>query len=137
MNTVLELQDQNSIKKRLSDVVFSIGSNCGDRHQNVLSGIAWLQNILEESTPSSIYTTIDCHGGKIEYMNAVVKGKTHFPFNVLDKKCKEYEIANGRTLDKKRCGKVPVDIDIVIYANEILRIKDYEQQYFQIGYKEI
>ncbi len=124
-------------EQQIFEVVLSIGSNCGDREAQVSAGIFWLKNILDDFKHSRIYTTGDCHGGKRDYMNTVVKGRTSLSAEVLNNLCKEYEKANGRTAEARSCGDVPVDIDIVIYAGEIIRPKDYRQKFFQIGFSEL
>lgn len=120
-----------------AEVVLSVGSNCGDRMAQVSSGIDWLETILESTRHSHIYTTGDCHGGKRDYMNAVVIGRTRLSPSELDRLCKEYESDHGRTTEARLLGDVPVDIDVVVYADDLLRSKDFRQQFFQIGYKEL
>ena len=50
---------------------------------------------------------------------------------------KQHEIAEGRTDEMRARKQVPIDIDIVIYDGEILRPNDYNQAFFQKGWKEI
>lgn len=119
------------------EVVLSVGSNCGDRHLLVKDGLAWLKNCLSQAVASSIYTTGDCHGGPRDYYNAVVKGSTSLRIYELEKLCKEYEINHGRSSEARTHGDVPIDIDIVIYDGNVVRPKDFRQQFFQIGYQEI
>ncbi|MDE6637868.1 MAG: 2-amino-4-hydroxy-6-hydroxymethyldihydropteridine diphosphokinase [Muribaculaceae bacterium] len=118
-------------------VVFSIGSNCGDRLSNVQIGINWLSSILNDFESSHIYATPDCHGGYREYMNAVVKGITNLTPEHIEKQCKEFEIANGRDCKARAAGDVPLDIDLVIYEDVILRPKDFSREFFKIGYSSI
>lgn len=120
-----------------ASVIMSVGSNCGDRSTNVSDGIRWLREILEDTRISTIYSTGDCHGGPRDYFNAVVKGKTTIAIERLEEMCKEYENAHGRTAEVRAVGDVPIDIDIVVYENIIVRPKDYRQQFFQIGYKQL
>lgn len=117
--------------------VISIGSNCGDRINQVSAGIDWLKRILHMISVSSIYNTEDCHGGNREYLNAVVAGLTDISPTELDQLCKRYELDHGRTPEARAQGDVPVDIDVVKYDNEILRPKDYRQRFFQKGYQEL
>ncbi|MDE6696403.1 MAG: 2-amino-4-hydroxy-6-hydroxymethyldihydropteridine diphosphokinase [Muribaculaceae bacterium] len=118
-------------------VVFSIGSNCGDRLSNVQIGINWLSTIVYDFKSSHIYATPDCHGGYREYMNAVVKGITTLSPEHIEKISKEFEIANGRDCIARAAGDVPLDIDLVIYEDVILRPKDYAREFFKIGYESI
>lgn len=117
--------------------VFSIGSNCGDRLSNVQIGINWLDSILSDFRSSHIYATPDCHGGYREYMNAVVKGITTLSPEQIEKQCKEFEISNGRDCKARAAGDVPLDIDLVIYDDIILRPKDFTREFFKIGYESI
>lgn len=123
--------------KVLNEVVISIGSNHGDRVVQVADGIEWIKCILKEVSSSEIYSTIDCHGGKRDYMNAVVKGVTAENISSLDALCKQYEFRHGRTEEARGKGYVPVDIDVVIFNHDIIRPKDFNQDFFQIGYKQI
>ncbi|MCM1491380.1 MAG: 2-amino-4-hydroxy-6-hydroxymethyldihydropteridine diphosphokinase [Muribaculum sp.] len=119
------------------ETVLSIGSNCGNRHERVVSGIEWLRGILSNLRSSSVYTTGDCHGGKRDYMNAVVIGNTNLNAAQLNELCKEYELQNGRTPEARSCGDVPIDIDVVVYEEKILRPNDYRQKFFRIGYQQL
>lgn len=120
-----------------AEVILSVGSNCGDRQSQVSAGTEWLKRILSDVSISTIYSTGDCHGGPRDYYNAVVKGKTSIDSNALDNLCKEYEVSHGRTPESRRVGDVPIDIDIVVYDNEIVRPNDFRRDFFQIGYRQI
>ncbi|MDE6017685.1 MAG: 2-amino-4-hydroxy-6-hydroxymethyldihydropteridine diphosphokinase [Muribaculaceae bacterium] len=114
--------------------VLSIGSNFGERQENVASGIKWLSEMLTDVSCSHIYATPDCHGGFREYINAVLSGYTILTPLELDTKCKQFELEHGRTLEARKAGNVAIDIDLVIYGNDILRPKDFAREFFKIGY---
>ncbi|MDE6649890.1 MAG: 2-amino-4-hydroxy-6-hydroxymethyldihydropteridine diphosphokinase [Muribaculaceae bacterium] len=116
------------------EAVFSVGSNCGDRVDHVEKGLKWLSSVLFDCRCSHIYATPDCHGSCCEYMNAVVKGSTSLTPRELENMCKEYEISMGRDDSARKAGNVPVDIDLVVYDNRILRKKDFSSEFFIIGY---
>lgn len=126
----------NIIASTTKDVeaIFSIGSNCGNRHAFVSEGLKWLSCLLSDFRCSSIYATPDCHGGYKEYLNAVVYGRTSLSQKELDNLCKRYEADCGRNEEMRNAGQVPVDIDIVIYDGDILRPNDYKREFFKIGY---
>ncbi|MDE6481191.1 MAG: 2-amino-4-hydroxy-6-hydroxymethyldihydropteridine diphosphokinase [Muribaculaceae bacterium] len=126
----------NVIASTTKDVeaIFSIGSNWGNRHASVSEGLKWLSNVLSDFRCSSIYATPDCHGGIKEYLNAVVYGKTSLSKKELEILCKKYEAECGRDEEMRDAGKVPVDIDLVIYDGDILRHNDYKREFFKIGY---
>ena len=116
------------------EAVFSVGSNCGDRFDHVEKGLKWLSDLLSDFRCSHIYATPDCHGSCREYMNAVVSGSTSLTPDELENLCKEYEISSGRDEAARKAGNVPVDIDLVVYDNRILRKKDFSREFFTIGY---
>ncbi len=120
-----------------SEVIICIGSNCGDREENVASSIVWLATLLSEFKHSSIYATPDCHGGQRKYMNAVAAGYTRHSASELDRLCKQRELECGRNASARAVGDVPVDIDVVVYDNEILRVKDYQSEFFIKGYLQL
>lgn len=119
------------------EVVFSIGSNCGDRHANVKAGIEWLAHIISNFKVSPIYATPDCLGSQKEYINAVAKGSSTLSTESLEKLCKQYELSCGRDAYARTCNNVPIDIDLVMYDSKILRQRDFSREFFQIGYKSI
>ncbi len=119
------------------EVVFSIGSNFGNRDANVREGLKWLSSILTDFRCSSVYATPDCHGGSKEYMNAVAIGITSSTPKRLESLCKDYEITRGRTPEMRRAGNVPIDIDLVVYDSKVLRPNDFKRDFFRIGYSMI
>ena len=120
-----------------TEAIFSVGSNCGDRVGNVAKALSWLSGLLTSFRHSPIYATPDCHGGQIEYMNAVGVGLATHTALELDRLCKEYEVSCGRDAEARASGDVPVDVDLVIYDGEVLRKKDYASEFFKEGYKEL
>ncbi len=119
------------------EVVFSLGSNHGDRRANVQAGIDWLGQIIANFEVSPIYATPDCLGSKKEYINAVGKGYSSQSQAELEALCKEYEASCGRDAYARACNNVPIDIDLVVYASEIIRQRDFSREFFQIGYRSL
>ena len=117
-----------------SELVISLGSNYGDRSASIRKSIDWLSNLLINAVASEIYSTPDCNGGHNEYMNAVVRGRTFLSLDEMENECKRYEESCGRNHEARDAGRVPIDIDVVIYKGEIIRQKDFERMYFRIGY---
>ena len=70
-------------------------------------------------------------------MNAVVSGKFEGTFDELDIILKNYEKEEGRDKQCRQRGEVPIDIDIVIAEETIIKEWDYRQKFFQIGFSEI
>lgn len=119
------------------DVVLSLGSNCGNRHENVSAGIKWLETKLSDFKVSHLYATPDCLGSQKEYINAVASGTTTLSPNEIDILCKQFELSFGRDAQARKSNMVPIDIDLVIYGDEILRPRDYACDFFQIGFKSL
>lgn len=121
----------------LKYVVVSLGANCGNREESVAKAMEWLGGILSYSVCSSIYETPPYGHAGSKYMNAVVAGSYDGSLQELEKKCKDYELANGRDSKAREEGSVPIDIDIVISDGEVMREADFSREFFLIGYREI
>lgn len=118
-------------------VVISIGSNCGDRKKNVEKSIEWLKTFLMQTKCSEIYETPCALKTGKNYINAVISGFYEgVGYDLEDQlKLKEHEM--GRTPECRKRGDVPVDMDIVIENNVVIKDWDYRQQFFQIGFEQI
>lgn len=118
-------------------VVLSLGSNCVERSKMMSDCIDWLFDLLSNANVSKIYETKALNGVDNNYLNAVLSGYTKEEYNVLNEKIKQYEIECGRTKESKSLGVIPIDVDIVILNDDVIRNNDYNQAYFQIGWNEI
>lgn len=123
--------------KQSSIAVLSFGSNCGDRGENVHKALDWLIRNFSESRVSEIYETPEIHGIGNPYMNAVGICKVDCSLPELIALTKEYENENGRDSACRQRGDVPIDIDIVLWNEEIVRPLDYSSSFFKIGYSMI
>lgn len=121
----------------LERVILSFGSNCGDRTVNITNALKWFESVAADCHFSSIYETPEIHGYGGPYMNAVASGFTGYDFESLNRLAKIYEIENGRNESCRLQGRVPIDIDIVLWNNETLRPQDFAREFFQIGFHEI
>lgn len=72
-------------------------------------------------------------------MNAVVRGRLRQSggLQTLQQACKEYELLNGRDGEARKNNRVPIDIDIVMAGETILRETDFSRGFFQQGYRQI
>ncbi len=126
------------MQEGLHRVVLGLGSNCGDKAQNLKSAREYLIGVSDGVFHSSqIYETPDAHGAPEKYFNLVMEMETLLGAETLTRLLKEYEVSAGRTSDARVLGRVPIDIDIVIFDGNIVRPKDFRQSFFQIGYQEI
>lgn len=125
------------VNESLKSVVISIGSNCGDRAENVRAALEWLSANLTDTRCSDIYETPEIHGKGSPYMNAVLTGHTPLDFAELNGMFKKYELSQGRDADARALGLVPIDIDIVVRNGEVIRPADYAAAFFKLGFSQI
>lgn len=119
----------------MSEIVLSVGSNLKAGY--VEKAIAWLESVLTECRASHIYTTPAVQGYGDPYTNAVVMARSDMDCNELNRIIKEYELSCGRDDNARAKGIVPIDIDIVVVAGEVLRLRDFNQSFFKIGYQNL
>ena len=117
--------------------VLVIGSNYGDRIHNVKKAIDFLGDRYEILNCSEIYESPDLLGTGAPYLNAVVEISISNDEDEVNRVLKKFEADSGRDAVRRSRGEVPVDIDIVIWNEEIRRQKDYESAYFLKGYEQI
>ena len=118
-------------------VILSLGSNHGERSEQLEKAIDWLGGILYNINVSKIYETPCALKQGLPYLNCVVGCEADIPIENLDHLLKEYENQNGRTKECRESGKVPIDIDIVMADNKVLKEWDFRQNFFKIGYLDI
>lgn len=117
--------------------VLVIGSNYGDRINNVKKAIDFLGDRYEILNCSEIYESPDLLGTGVPYLNAVVEISISNDEDEVNRVLKKFETDSGRDTVRRSRGEVPVDIDIVIWNEKIRRQKDYESAYFLKGYEQI
>lgn len=106
-------------------VYLGLGSNLGDREENLKKTRELLSKIGEIQTISKLYET-EPHGVTDHpwYLNQCVKMETEFSPEIFFKKCQEIEKKMGR----ERKGNMPeprtVDIDILFYDSEHIETDD-------------
>ena len=115
-------------------VYISIGSNLSNGAEHIENAFGFLRDNYENVVCSTIYSTPSVSiGDDSIYFNAVasceVDGVESTNINL-----KAYESRCGRIRGQK---DVVIDMDIVISDGQILRPRDYDREYFQIGYNQI
>lgn len=121
----------------VSPVFIGVGSNTDDKDRQVAEALTFLSTVLQNMESSSVYDTEALNGRDASYSNAVAVGLTRLPADELKVLLKLYERSRGRTAECKRQGLVPIDLDIVVFDNEILRPDDMARDYFLRGYSEL
>jgi len=115
LNTALEYQTAYLL----------LGGNLGDREDNLRKAIALIaENIGSVVSISALYET--AAWGKTDqpsFLNQAVAVETNFPaIEVLDKAL-EIEKKLGR-VRKDKWGERLIDIDLILYGNEVIDIKN-------------
>ncbi len=121
----------------MNRVVVSLGSNCPDGEERVAASLQWLAQQLHEMRASTRYRTPALGDSTRSYCNAVAVGGCAIEIGELNRRFKEHECSCGRNAEARAAGVVPVDLDIVMWDNEILRPNDYKQRFFQIGWQQL
>lgn len=123
----------------LHRVIVGIGSNAADREATVARACAILAARFSDFRASSIYTTPaegSCAGAP-DYCNAVALFSTDAECETLERFFKGMETDFGRTPECKTLGLVPLDIDVVVWDDCILRPRDMARDYMRIGLRQL
>lgn len=120
--------------EQLHEVVMSLGSNEHPRCGRIMEAISAMRVLLSHCKVSGIYETPEIHGCGDPYMNAVLSGRTSMDRTDLERFSKQYEVEAGRDALARKEGRVPIDVDIVIWDGTVVRPKDYAQSFFKIGF---
>ena len=115
--------------------IIVIGSNSGEREKNIEDAIIFIGKLSSITKMSPVYESPDCLGSGKKYLNAVIMIDTHLSEQSLNGMFKDYERKAGRSEEKNMLGDVPIDIDVVVWNNDIRRAKDFNAKYFIIGYQ--
>ena len=111
------------IKKIMNKVFLSLGTNLGDKLENLKNAIIRisLNDQVKILSYSKIYKSRAMYNlNQDDFLNMVIEIKTDIkPFDLL-KKIKDIEILLGRTLDQKHNFPRVIDIDILDYENHLV-----------------
>lgn len=103
------------------DVFLGLGGNLGDRRANLRAAVAELRRLLTDLRVSALYETAPWGDtDQPAFLNAVARGRTTLrPLDLLDA-TQAIEQRLGRQRGDRRWGPRPIDIDILLYANETI-----------------
>ncbi len=121
----------------MNKAIISIGSNSVDSQTQMEFAVRHIKSKFANVVSSTIYETKALNGIDADYKNAVVVADTENTFEVAEKFLKQWEVLCGRTPASKVQGVIPIDLDIVVWNNEIVREKDYSCAYFSQGYNQL
>ena len=117
--------------------ILSLGSNNGDRELHLQNALNNLEKVCESVYPSTHYASPAIGGGKQHYLNSVAIVDFNGDTDELESILKHFEVIEGRTPEARELGLVPLDIDVVIAGDKILRPHDYSRYFFKRGYEEL
>ncbi len=113
-------------------VVLSLGSNIGSRADNISAALSALTRIgVVCSGVSPEVESPDDTGRGNAYINVAVECHTDLSLQSLKSHISEIERQCGRVPSSKATGLMPIDIDIVIWDDEVVSRYDFERPYFK------
>lgn len=124
----------------MNQAYISVGSNVPDKEIKIEEGLRALRqlNVISGFEVSQIYSTPSCNGVGPDYSNCVVGLYTTLTADELNNKLKDIEKQAGRTHDASSDRHiVELDLDLVVFDNEILRQCDFDRRHFRIGYEQL
>lgn len=118
----------------MNKVALSISSNMPCGTDAIRTAATWLRTLLCQFRISSTYST---QSRTATYCNAVAVGTCHHTADQLNQLFKAYELAHGRDAKARQEHVTPIDIDIVVFNDTVLREWDFNQQFFKIGWTQL
>lgn len=112
----------------MNDVILGLGSNIGDRLENLRTALHRIQQIhgveVKQHSPLYISDALLPDNAPSDWdqphINAAVICKTSLPPLDLLAELKKIETALGRPLEKQRWSPRLIDIDILAYSNDVI-----------------
>lgn len=105
-------------------VYLGLGSNLGDREENIRAAVDALQAVgLELVALSSFRETVAVGPPQPDYINAAVAMRTHLTPDSLLTTVKQIETDLGRT-PSERWGARVIDIDILLYGDLMMESEE-------------
>lgn len=117
--------------------VIGLGSNCEPRELHLRNALNQLAILSDSIYSSTHYESPALGGGKSHYLNAVAEIESALNIEELNRQLKKMEVSEGRNEEARAEGRVPLDADIVMADDKILRPKDYSQYFFKRGFEEL
>ncbi len=123
------------LSMQMVDVIIGLGANTADSEAQLARVCNFLKQKFLGARFSTIYTTPAEGGseGVPDYCNAVAILSVDCTFDELNAMFKRMEIDAGRTPESKQQGLIPLDIDIVVWGDKIVRPRDFSRRYMRIG----
>lgn len=117
----------------MNTAILCLGSNTEDRDIILRDAVAALTEFAEAVSCSEVYDGPSHNGIGRDYLNTVVVVRTTKEISEVDAIGKELETRAGRTPESKTTGVMPLDIDLVVWNDQVLRPYDFSRPHFTRG----
>jgi 2-amino-4-hydroxy-6-hydroxymethyldihydropteridine diphosphokinase len=104
----------------MPDVFLSIGSNI-EREKHIPSALRELEERVGSLTVSGVYESEAVGFEGARFYNLVAAFSTELPVSEIVKILSEIENNHGRTRDCKKFSSRTLDIDLILYGDEVLQ----------------
>jgi len=101
------------------EVFLSLGSNV-DREKHIPHAIQELDELFGPLTVSSIYESEAVGFAGDPFFNLALRFQSELPAREIARTLREIEIAHGRRKDSRKFEPRTLDIDLVIYGDQVL-----------------
>lgn len=118
-----------------NDVIIMLGCNIGDCSVNLDKATEALRKYIDIDASSPIISSPDITGKSSDYLNRVLHGKSKLTLDELETAIKQIEISMGR--NRSTPSEVIIDIDIVIFNSNIIKLSEYNTPHFQTLYEKL
>ncbi len=118
----------------MAKVLISLGANTPDKQsilQRTIEAIGKTSHIVAQ-TPIFV-TPAEGNTSAAPYANALIVANVNEDYATLRQTYKQWEIDAGRTIEMKQRGIVPLDIDIIIWEDTIIKERDMQMNYMKQG----
>ena len=117
-----------------SHVILCLGSNVEPRLERINEALIKIAEVAAIQSLSEAHESDDITNRSCSYINMLVCCRTELSQSEFTNQISEIETICGRNDESYITGVVEIDIDIVIWNNEIVAPDDYNRPYFQFLY---
>lgn len=112
----------------MTEIYLGLGSNLGDRQANLATALRLLSRMVRFDVVSSLYETDPVGGlaGQAPFYNAVARAECGLEPPALLRFLKNVEGEIGRRPFGSRWGPRPIDLDLLLHGETVLKSPDLE-----------
>lgn len=113
----------------MNEIILSIGSNAEGRRK-VAEAISRLSSFVYGAHATPVIDTDPIAVSSAQpFANAMMRGYTSLPFHALRSVLKNIERMSGRNAADTSVGVIHLDIDIMQYGGQRLKLSDWQRPY--------